>query len=315
MAISVEYSGHVSSCAPLRERFHRLPGGRRMRYIEFGDPYGVPVFGFHGTPGSSFMFRLADEPARLAGIRLIAPERPGFGKSTFQKNRCLADWPDDLCSLADALQLPRFGVAGVSGGGPYAAACAALLPGRVTAAALISPIGPLVPPEGAAKIGAAQHLIFRILPRLPRVVQSPVSLGRLMFLKAPAATYRFILMRASKVDFSILSRPEVRLNLLEGVGEGFRPGVRGMLQEMKIFSAMWGIPFQRIEAPVFVWQGTADRNVPPSAAFHLAELIPHCQLFKIEGGGHYWVFENMDTILKTLKQAMTASELVVEPSR
>ena len=47
--------------------------------------------------------------------------------------------------------LSHFGVAGISGGGPYAAACAALLPSRVTAAALINPVGPLCPPEGRRK--------------------------------------------------------------------------------------------------------------------------------------------------------------------
>src|SRR5690606_28847831 len=131
-----------------------LRDGRALHFMEFGRPDGVPAFGFHGTPGSRFMFRLADPAASRLGLRLIAPERPGFGLSSFQKRRKLSDWASDMRELADALGIDRFAVAGVSGGGPYAAACAALMPERVLAAALVSPMGPVRAPEGAARIGA-----------------------------------------------------------------------------------------------------------------------------------------------------------------
>ncbi|NJM35160.1 MAG: alpha/beta hydrolase [Rhodomicrobium sp.] len=120
-----------------------LPDGRLIGYAEYGDPHGVPIIGMHGTPGSRLMFRIADETARGLGIRLIAPERPGFGLSSFQGRFTLSSFAADIGHFADALGIERFAVAGISGGGPYAAAVAALLPERVTALGLISPVGPM----------------------------------------------------------------------------------------------------------------------------------------------------------------------------
>ncbi len=58
-----------------------LEDGRELAFAELGDSDGTPVLGFHGTPGSRSQMALLDEPAREAGIRLIAPDRPGYGAS------------------------------------------------------------------------------------------------------------------------------------------------------------------------------------------------------------------------------------------
>jgi pimeloyl-ACP methyl ester carboxylesterase len=278
----------------------RLPDGRLVGYAEYGDPSGLPIFGFHGTPGSRLMFRLADEPARELGVRLIAPERPGFGLSTYQPGRTLASYAADVAALADRLDIARFAVAGVSGGGPYAAACAALLPSRVTALGLVSPVGPMIGDEGAAQIGVGHHVMFRLTPRIPPLLWPIFTLGRAAFLYAPLGIYSFLLSRCAPSDWKILTRTEVRRNLLRGVAEGMRPGVKGGLQEMKLFSRPWRIPFSAIRAPSILWQGTADRNVPPSAAFKLGALIPGCEVNRIEGAGHYWVFDNVSLVLERL---------------
>ena len=58
-------------------------------------------------------------PALARGIRIIAPDRPGLGLSTRLPGRQIADWPNDVRELADALGIARFAVIGISGGGPY----------------------------------------------------------------------------------------------------------------------------------------------------------------------------------------------------
>ena len=297
-----EFRFDPSEAEPGEDRFLGLPDGRRLGYTEFGDPSGIPIFAFHGTPGSRFMFRLVDETARRLGLRLIAPDRPGFGISDFQENRTLADWVQDVRVLADKLGLDRFGIAGISGGGPYVAACAALLPERVTTAALISPVGPLHPPEGPEGLPAAQIVTFKLLPHLTPAMRGAFSIGRLMFLNASDTMYQMIMRRAGPADEHILLRPEVRKNLLAGVIEGFRPGVQGVVEEMKIFAKPWNIPLRAIKAPVLLWQGTADKNVPVAASLRLAEIIPGCELFRIEGAGHYWIFDHVEEVLLAIKQ-------------
>ena len=284
-----------------------LPDGRLLGYAEYGDPSGVPIFGFHGTPGSRLMFHLAHAIALELGVRLIAPERPGFGISTYQRGRTLASYAFDIADFADALGIERFAVAGISGGGPYATACAAFLPDRVSALGLVSPIGPMAGAEKPPSIGKGHYFAFRVTPRLPPLLAALFAFGRYAFLYAPNAIYGFIMGRASPSDWKILSRGEVRRNLLQGVAEGFRPGIGAGMQEMGIFSRPWNVPFQEIAAPAFLWQGMADRNVSVAASLCLAELVPNCRTRRIDNAGHYWIFDNIAEVLQTLAGAARES--------
>ena len=125
-----------------RDRIVRLADGRALAYAEWGAPDGFPVFGFHGSPGSR-RTHLGEEAPRSADVRLILPDRPGFGLSDPQPGRALLDWPRDVAALADHLGVDRFAVYGFSGGGPYALACAWAMPERVTAAAVVGGEGPI----------------------------------------------------------------------------------------------------------------------------------------------------------------------------
>lgn len=114
-----------------------MPDGRRLAYTEWGISDGKPVMYFHGTPGSR-LWCPNQEATSAAGVRLIIPDRPGIGRSDPLQGRTLADWPRDVEALADALEMSSYAVVGVSAGGPYAAACAALISGRLRGVALVS---------------------------------------------------------------------------------------------------------------------------------------------------------------------------------
>jgi pimeloyl-ACP methyl ester carboxylesterase len=274
-----------------------LRDGRILGYAEYGVPDGLPVFGFHGTPGSRLMFRIAHEAAVKASIRLIAPERPGFGISSRHPGRDLRSYADDIAELASLIGIDRFAVAGVSGGGPYAAACAAYLKDRINALAQVSPIGPVCGSEKPDRIGPGHFFAFRIMPRIPPLSALVCGMGRAAFLYIPQMMYAFILSRASTTDWRVLSRPEIRRNLLAGVAEGCRPSVRATMQELAIFSRPWCVPFAEITAPAVLWQGLNDRNIPVHAAARLGELIPDCEIHLVPDAGHYWIFDNMETVL------------------
>ena len=115
-----------------------LSDGRYLAISEYGAPGGEPVFFFHGWPGARLQGQLADEPAKKLNIRFISPDRPGFGLSDFQPGRSILDWPKDILDLADSLGLDQFAVLGLSGGAPYALACAYAIPEQLTAVGIIS---------------------------------------------------------------------------------------------------------------------------------------------------------------------------------
>jgi pimeloyl-ACP methyl ester carboxylesterase len=125
----------------IRDTEVTLRDGRRLAYTEWGTAAGTPVLFFHGTPGSRLW--CPDEAATIdARVRLIAPDRPGIGASDPKDRRTLGDWPADVEELADALGISSFAVVGVSAGGIYAAACAALIPARLTGVAIVSSRAP-----------------------------------------------------------------------------------------------------------------------------------------------------------------------------
>ena len=121
----------IVSRSPPPLRLLKLTDGRRLACAEFGDPNGLPVIALHGTPGSRLMYAVANTAAWERGIRLIAPDRPGYGLSDCRQSDSLVSAVEDLRIVADAYELERFAVIGVSGGAPYAVAVAAAMPDRV----------------------------------------------------------------------------------------------------------------------------------------------------------------------------------------
>src|SRR6266540_857937 len=176
-----------------------LPDGRWLAYAEFGDPEGRPVLFFHATPGYRRNPWATDAELRSAGVRLIAPDRPGVGRSTPQPHRRLLDWPDDVRQLADALALQRFAVVGFSNGGPHAAACACKLGPRVSGTALVAPLPPLDAPGAVRQLGVPDwyYPLARRAPWALRAVYAGlVALAR----RDPRRAERLLVSGMSQAD-------------------------------------------------------------------------------------------------------------------
>ncbi|MGH3250352.1 MAG: alpha/beta fold hydrolase, partial [Trebonia sp.] len=124
------------------KRSVKTSDGRRLATAVYGDPEGRPVFLLHGTPGSRIGPRPRSAILHRLGVRLICFDRPGYGESDRLPGRRVADAAADVSAIADALGLAKFAVVGRSGGGPHALACAALLPERLTKAAVLVGIAP-----------------------------------------------------------------------------------------------------------------------------------------------------------------------------
>ena len=117
----------------MRDAKVRVTGGRALAYTDIGEPGNATLFFFHGAPMSRLHLAYLENEFVAERIRVVSPDRPAYGGSSPQAGRSMADWPIDVAALADALHIDRFIVAGHSSGGPYAVACAALLPERVLA--------------------------------------------------------------------------------------------------------------------------------------------------------------------------------------
>ena len=280
---------------------HRLRDGRLLGYTEYGRPDGKPVFYFHGFPSSRLEARLADGAAARTGVRLIAVDRPGFGLSDFKRGRTLGDWPDDVIELADALWLERFAVLGVSGGGPYAAACAWKIPQRVSAAGIVCGLGPVDSPRAVQGLSRALRLGFFLLRRARVLVGPFCRIATWAVRRHTQGFYARVAATVAAPDQAVLARPEVQETLVQSFREAVYHGAAACARELRLYSRHWGFELRDVSARVYLWHGEHDRIVPCAVGRYVAQSIPGCHARFYPDDGHYSLpVERMEEILAEL---------------
>jgi len=284
----------------------RLADGRTLAYEDAGDPGGYPVVLAHGFPGSRLEARVVGASAAAAGVRLICPDRPGFGRSDPQPGRQLGDWPTDVAALADQLALAQFAVVGFSAGGPYALACAALLPERVSACGLASSPGPLDRPGSTAGMTTINRVLFGAGRRAPVVAGLLLRLIERSARAEPATVARRMGQGMAAADRRTLTTPTIGEPFGAAVSEAFRQGSAGPILEAALLVRPWPFVVDQISAPTIVWHGTDDRNVPAMWATELGSRIPRAEVHRVDGAGHLLFLERAESILGTVRAIASA---------
>jgi pimeloyl-ACP methyl ester carboxylesterase len=281
------------------EQSHRLHDGRMLAYAEYGKHQGAPVLFCHGTPGS----RLGITPemattAATLGMRLIVPDRPGYGLSDPWPDRSLVDWPHDVAALMDALGISEFGVVGFSVGGIHALACARSLPNRVTGVALAGAFAQnLLEPEVAATLSPA------VAQALSQARDDPDGLLQALapLAQAPEQLFAMMVDTVSLPDQQVLKQQDVSEAIRSDCREGLHQGVAAILQDYRFAVGGWGIALEGIVVPVDIWQGLADINAPPAMSEYLAKQLPHCRVHHLPGEGHLCLFTHWADVLTRLR--------------
>jgi len=273
---------------PRMEGAVRLAPGRRLGYAEYGPAAGRALLWFHGTPGARR--QVAPEARALArehGVRLIAVERPGIGASTPHFYERMVDFARDIETLADALGLERFAVAGLSGGGPYTLACAHEMPERVVAVAVLGGVAPVVGPDAVR--GGASGLIRAFAPVLYRARQPLGGMLRGIVRTLEPFGERAMDLFASQMppgDQRVFADPGIRRMFLDDIQIGGRKNMQALCLDVTLFSRPWGFGLGDIRVPVHLWYGDADVIVPLHHGEHMAQRIPGSTLRVRPGEGH-----------------------------
>jgi pimeloyl-ACP methyl ester carboxylesterase len=262
----------------------RLPDGRVLAYEEYGIASGFPVLNCHGGLSSRLDAAPAHEAAVAMGVRLISPDRPGMGLSTYQRERRLVDWPADVTHLMEALAIGEFAVMGWSAGGPYAAICAAEMHGRVTAAALLSSAVPLDLYGTTRGLNIEDRVLLVLCQRTPWLAS---ALMKLSIVNASNARLLRAAMRSfPAADRSVLAEWGPPDNALAFVREAMRQGTEGCVQDYRIFGDPWGFALEDIDVPVGIWEGAEDETGPPGYRAFLKRHIPQATVNVVPGEGH-----------------------------
>jgi pimeloyl-ACP methyl ester carboxylesterase len=265
----------------------RLRSGRRLGYAEYGRADGWPVLFFHGFPGSRYEGRLLDATARRKGVRLIAPDRPGFGLSDFKPGRRIVHWPFDVAELADRLGVGRFSVLGYSGGGPYAAICAHRLSHRLLATGILSGMGPTDAPSGVQGMRLFGQLELALARRTPWMAAYLYRLAYWGIRHRPGRVLSWVQGRLPEPDQAVLEDPQVAQVVEDSFAESARLGTRGGEWELTLLSNPWGVRLGEIRAPVDLWHGELDITVPAAMARYVAETLPRCRATFYRREGHF----------------------------
>lgn len=266
-----------------------------LGYDERGPADGKPLFYFHGSPSSRVesMMYISDELLKSLDVRLIAADRPGLGLSDSQPNRRILDFPKDILALADHLNIKRFSVLAYSLGGPYGLACAFAIPERLSKVGIVSGAAMFTEPELMKNINEGTRK-FLTMPR-ESPFASRLFLGMMMGLMPRLAPRQFIAGAASVLPASdrqiVDSDPEFRQGFIRMVREATRQGTRGAFHESLLSVTEYGFRLQEIQAPVMLWHGEVDQNIPVEMARYVESAIPKCDAKFHPEEGHLSLFK------------------------
>ncbi|MEP6814742.1 MAG: alpha/beta hydrolase [Marmoricola sp.] len=264
-----------------------LPDGRALDITDAGGDGPVLLF-HHGTPGSARPFGSMLRAAEQQGLRFVTYSRPGYGGSTRNAGRSVADVVPDLVQILDHLGVERCVSAGWSGGGPHVLAMGALLPDRVAGVLSIAGVAPYKAEGLDFLAGMGEQNVVEFNDALKgeeahrtRLEADAVELADTDAAGVIAAMDTLL----PPVDREHLT-DEFGADLAANMKEALRTGVDGWLDDDLAFTRPWGFDLASIRVPVAIWQGSEDLMVPFGHGEWLASRIPGVTAHLLPGEGH-----------------------------
>ena len=265
----------------------RLRDGRLLDIQVSGPSDGLPLVFHHGTPGAATPVRAVERAVHARNLRLVTMSRPGYGGSTRQPGRAVVDVVADTMAVLQEIGASRCLVAGWSGGGPHALACAARLPNAVGALVIagVAPYGADgldwtvgMGDDNIAEIGAALEGEGRLRPYLTE---------RREHLKdvTPGDIVTSLETLLPDVDKGVLTG-EFGEDMAASFHEGLKSGVDGWLDDDLALVKPWGFELDEVAVPTTLWQGSEDLMVPPAHGQWLASRLPGVSAHLEPGEGH-----------------------------
>jgi len=275
----------------MRDSTIDLSDGRVLAYTNIGESGRPCVLFFHGAPSSRLRVAYLENEFVTSGVRAISPDRPSYGRSSPQPGRSMADWPNDVAALTEALGIERFAVAGHSSGGPYAIACAALLPDRVSGLVTLGGVTDMGWPgawEGYLEI----ELELMRMPDEESVVAWCIE----HFGKDGSQ-----FMAASGMDLPVADLPlyedeRIASMLATARAEAFHQGVGGYAQDVFIQGRPWPFDPEQIRAPALILHGEGDTLLPTTHAQHTADVLPGASLRMLPQHGHFSILGELPAV-------------------
>ncbi|HUR09312.1 MAG TPA: alpha/beta hydrolase [Nonomuraea sp.] len=292
-----------------RARVIRLGDGRSLGMYEFGDLTGRPCLYIPGTPASGLAGAAYSEAARVAGVHLIALDKPGYGRSDLVSPRTLRAFARDVAAVARALDMPRLCVFGESGGGPQALAAAALMSGQVALTVIAAGTGPVDEPAMFAGMKPSNRRLLRVARHAPFLLRPPMALTRRSLLN-PTRREAFVqaqLAAAGPADRRAIEQMAALFDVTAAAADALRAGTKAVAVELAMLARPWDFDLADVTGRVELWHGADDVNVPPAVALLLAHRLPNAVAHVLPGEGHAVGWSRRQAIMASLSGAELAA--------
>lgn len=288
----------ITHAAGFGDRTHDfvLADGRTISYGLYGADDGPLVVVLDG-PGSRGLGRAMDPPAVQLGIKLLAPDRPGFGRSTPTPRGSFAELASDLLALVDRLGFRRFGIVAQSGGTPYALALAGGAGDRATGLAFVGGLAPLHERHALADVTVPIRTVFLLARRAPWLLRPLLSGVARQNAKDPEAAARKYANSVPPADRIVLDDPTIwAIHATSSAEIVSRPAA--LAREMRMLVRPWGIDYDWITAPVALWVGELDRTHPPTMSRRLAKLLGRAPVTVVPGAATFAMLTAYPDVLR-----------------
>lgn len=263
---------------------------REITYAEYGHPEGDPVVFLHGTPGSRRLGELLAHTAREYGVRLLAPDRPGFGRSSPWPDRSVRDAAKFITPVLDDADVQTAGLVAFSGGSPYALAMAATQAARIDQVDIIAGA---TPPTVSEEIPIIQRVLAGLATTTPALLK---GIFRAQAWLAARMDPAFVLGQYTENENAVTD-DEAAIVKADFV-EAFANHRSGAVTEFRNTNTHWDIDFTEIDPAVKLWHGGTDTNVPVSAVRNLTEVIPSAKLQVLPEADH------LQTLIRTIPEVL-----------
>lgn len=275
---------HVPVTPPERQDTVRLPDGRALAWSEWGPEGGLPVLFCTGAAMSGWLGFGAGDLADL-GMKLLAIDRPGLGRSDPHPAKTLASWTDDVRELVRARDLGAPVTVGFSQGAPFSLALAAQR--LVHAVALVSGqdqlahprVRPLLHPEVAGMLAAVEADAAGFERHFSRMATAE-------------GMWQLILGMSAEHDRRLYQDEAFGRAFERALREGFAQGAGGYARDLVVALGAWPFEPEEISVPVDLWYGGRDTSPVHSPDFGatLASRLRHAShtLDPEEGGSILW---------------------------
>lgn len=288
-------------------QFYTLSNGKKLAFHEYGNPNGRPIIFMHGS-GSHVHPMLWHKPGEKYGFRIIVPDRPGVAQSDYQHGWSIQSYASQVIELADFLKLDKFGIAGISGGGPTLMAVAYQYPQRLHCVIDLACSMPLyINPSIQKTLGFSDRLYARIGTTLPlSVFKFPFYILSIIFntMKSPKTFQKMFSSSLSAADKEIFAIPEFQYLFMQDFKELFRNGATGPAHDAQTNYKDWGFKLSDISVPIEVFHGTDDRFIPYKFSEYLASQSPQVTLNPIHGAGHFYHLAYGNHILRLINEKL-----------